>query len=548
MAMNMSVLCKIACTEGDNAAYGEGDEEEPEEEDLPRPPNRPRQGLVTYAADANLPLMEPPIRAGEVWHLCPEDGRSFRQGILSLHPNGLSVKPTGEGTDPKAENLLSIAWSPFSLVQACRLHTVQADESQPHMRLFKISIFHHGLTHFFATQGEKADMERARWVADVSRALRTLTQSLFPRFSLRADPLPGASWTATRLLSGYLLLYDDLGVSLVYGELHTHWDAAAAFAAYEDEYCDVQVVHLCIDMHTCVSERVGIDCSCFSLGDHHFSTRTCAEKMLWLRAISNVKVKLRHWASNPTPLDLRHYRSSINEHVKGLPQPPEEAHANGPLLPRRNGFPVSSLGHGLPLVGNRSAAAAPNPSGATIPLGGPEESAAGPSSSGPGGGGIRGPGSMGPSAPGAPPSAVDTGGSPVAAPPGLPAFAAQAVSPDDAPPPPPPMPGPAPAPVNDAPASRDPSREGAASERSPAGSPAGSPQHAAASPGGPPEVTSKDQPTTPVSQPGFATPPRNADKPAADSSAVPLTPVAQQAELVAMATPDANGSHGQLLE
>lgn len=38
-----------------------------------------------------------------------------------------------------------------------------------------------------------------------------------------------------------------------------------------------------------VSERVGIDCSCFSLGDHHFSTRTCAEKMLWLRAISNVK-------------------------------------------------------------------------------------------------------------------------------------------------------------------------------------------------------------------------------------------------------------------
>ena len=37
---------------------------------------------------------------------------------------------------------------------------------------------------------------------------------------------------------------------------------------------------------------MGIDCSCFSLGDHHFSTRTCAEKMLWLRAISNVKAQL----------------------------------------------------------------------------------------------------------------------------------------------------------------------------------------------------------------------------------------------------------------
>lgn len=66
----------------------------------------------------------------------------------------------------------------------------------------EISIFHHGLTHFFATQGEAADSERARWVADVSRVLRMLTQSLFPQYSIAVDPVPGATWTATRLMAG----------------------------------------------------------------------------------------------------------------------------------------------------------------------------------------------------------------------------------------------------------------------------------------------------------------------------------------------------------
>ena len=44
---------------------------------------------------------------------------------------------------------------------------------------------------------------------EVSRALRILTQSLFPSFQLAVFPLPGASWTLTRLLAGYMLLYDD---------------------------------------------------------------------------------------------------------------------------------------------------------------------------------------------------------------------------------------------------------------------------------------------------------------------------------------------------
>jgi len=325
---------------------------------IPQPPSRPRErGLISYSADVDMPLLEPPVRDGEVWHLRPEEGNTFQRARLLLHANGFAVRyPSSSGAASSEVSALAVSWSPFSLVQACRLHSVQADAQQPWLRLFKVSVFHHGVTHFFATQGAAADLDRARWVADVSRALRLLTQSLFPPFSLRAEPLPGAGWTAMRLLAGYLLLCDDRGVSLVYCELHAHWDGAAAFAAYEDEYCDVQVVRLSVDKDTCVSERVGIDCSCFSLGGHHFNTRSCAEKMLWLRAISNVKVKLRHRATNPTPTDLKHYRAAVLEYAASLPNNTKASSAvpSKPLLPHR--------GWRRSLV--------PAPSGSTVPLDG----------------------------------------------------------------------------------------------------------------------------------------------------------------------------------
>lgn len=353
-----SVLCECACKDGQDPGGGPAlGLDQRFDAVVPRPAGRPRErGLTSYSADVDIPLMEPPIRDGAVWHLRPEEGNTFQRARLLLHPNGMSVRyPNGSGTGAEV-SALAVSWSPFSLVQACRLHSIQADAQQPWLRLFKISVFHHGVTHFFATQGSDADTERARWVADVSRALRGLTQSLFPSFSLTSEPLAGAGWTAMRLLAGYLLLCDDRGVSLIYCELHAHWDGAAAFAAYEDEYCDVQVIRLSVDKDTCVSERVGIDCSCFSLGGHHFNSRSCSEKMLWLRAISNVKVKLRHRALNPTPTDLKHYRAAVLEYVANLTDNPQalQTTAYKPLLPHR-GWRRSLL---------------PPPSGSTVPLDG----------------------------------------------------------------------------------------------------------------------------------------------------------------------------------
>eukprot|EP00429_Kryptoperidinium_foliaceum_P002158 CAMPEP_0176025362 /NCGR_PEP_ID=MMETSP0120_2-20121206/12406_1 /TAXON_ID=160619 /ORGANISM="Kryptoperidinium foliaceum, Strain CCMP 1326" /LENGTH=452 /DNA_ID=CAMNT_0017358545 /DNA_START=130 /DNA_END=1488 /DNA_ORIENTATION=+ len=369
-----TALCACAEDSG-NLPLEDDDEDAEEQEDEPRevrPPDRPRKGMVTYSADALLPLKGPVVREGRLLHLCPDDGKSFSQVTLSLYPNGLRIQDVESAAPP-----ISLAWSPFSLVQACRLHSMQADAAQPMMRLFKVSIFHHGLTHFFACQGPKADMERARWVADVSRVLRVLTQSLFPPYSIAVDPVPGASWTVTRLMAGYLMLYDEVGVSLVYGELHAHRDNCSAFAAYEDDCCDVPVVQLDIDVNTLISERVGVDCSCFSLGDHHFSARSCAEKMLWLRAISNVKVKLRHWATNPSRRDLLHYRDSIREQTRTLPRH-DPAALDGPLLPRRPGLAMAasertSESSGLPCgSGAATSGGPPSTDGSAPPTAGPQ--------------------------------------------------------------------------------------------------------------------------------------------------------------------------------
>mmetsp|Transcript_13632 Transcript_13632/g.30983 ORF Transcript_13632/g.30983 Transcript_13632/m.30983 type:complete len:396 (-) Transcript_13632:149-1336(-) len=333
-------LCATSCHNSVPTNDGDDYDDAESRNILPIHPRGPRErGVVKYQAELHLPLAKQPLRVGEVLWL-PGDGQQFCRATLALYPNGFSVVPQ----NPCEEPGLGIAWSPFSLVQACRLHTQEADLESNLMRLFKVSVFHHGSTHFFAVEGDGADEERARWVADVACALRILTQSLFPPFGISAQPIQGLGWTATRILAGYLLQCEERDVRLVYGELHGHWEATAIFSAYEDESCRVRVMRVNIDLETVVSERMAIDCSCFSLHGHHFTARTCAEKALWLRAISNVKVKLRHSAMNPTPTELSHFRTSVMESAKRLPEV-ENNKSTPALLPRR--VPTRGLAEAL---------------------------------------------------------------------------------------------------------------------------------------------------------------------------------------------------------
>lgn len=297
-------------------------------------PSAPRQvesllepDIVNYATGLHYPVLGPPVRSGEVWHLHAQSGKRFQKGLFSLCLNGFTLSPTsGKGFEGDE---LSISWSPFSLVQSCRLHTVDADKSRPNLRLFRVSIFSHSWSHILAVEGKNADQDRARWVAEIARVLRLLTQSLFPEFSHSVEPLPMAQWTITRILAGYLLLCHDTGTLLLYCELHAHRDCVASFNVYADERCTSQLMTMNIKVTTKVSEVVGVDCSCFSINGKHFSARTCAEKMLWLRAISNIKVKLEHQRENPTPTDIMHYREAILESARSL----EERYGSSRLFP-----------------------------------------------------------------------------------------------------------------------------------------------------------------------------------------------------------------------
>lgn len=297
-----------------------------------QPDGKPHRGLVTYWAELDLPLIGQPVRVGEVLYMPFNDGQcfepechpAFERATLSLHANGIEIR-----SDSRT---FSVAWSPFSLVQACRWHSPEADTACKWLRLFKVSVFHHGATHFFAVEGDGADQERARWVADIACTLRMLTLSLFPDFRIVTGPIRGLGWTNTRILAGYLLQCEQRGVRLVYCELHAHWDGTAVFGAYENAHCEMRTMKIEIETDTVVGERMAIDCSCFSLHGQHLAARTCSEKALWLRAISNIKVKLRHHASNPTPSELSYYRASVLESARNLVYPQEDV-PRKPLLP-----------------------------------------------------------------------------------------------------------------------------------------------------------------------------------------------------------------------
>merc|ERR1719221_2488030 len=123
--------------------------------------------------------------------------------------------------------------------------------------------------------------------------------------------------THRRIMAGYLMHHDDVAIaSVLYCELHPQHHEHGKLVVYENELCQVVVMEICITERSTCCEKVGISCSCFSVEDHLFSTRTLAERKLWLRAISNVKVKLQNRAPSPKAEELQEYRSAIKDHIR----------------------------------------------------------------------------------------------------------------------------------------------------------------------------------------------------------------------------------------
>lgn len=270
--------------------------------------------LLAYSTDMGQPLRGQSLRSGDVWFLRSE--ATAEKVTVSLFVNGISI--THRGKEVRA------CFSPFTLVRNCKFQDSTACNQLTSLKIFKIFFFVKNLCYFFGVPAEdetEAEKERQCWVSDIANAVHLVTQSLFPPFSISCEPICAAAVTARRLMAGYVLYHsgDDVA-TVLYGELspHTHGSDLARLAFYENEQCQRLAMEIWISVASNCFEKVGVACTCFCINGHDFSARTIAERKLWLRAISNLKVKLQNAAPAPSREDLAHYREAIEEQVRTL--------------------------------------------------------------------------------------------------------------------------------------------------------------------------------------------------------------------------------------
>lgn len=84
---------------------------------------------------------------------------------------------------------------------------------------------------------------------------------------------------------------------------------------YRDAWCDRELSTVALSESTTVSTRSGVYCNVFGIDHHRFCARNADEKDLWLRAVSNVKVKLMFEAPDPTIEEIWIFRQSVQERV-----------------------------------------------------------------------------------------------------------------------------------------------------------------------------------------------------------------------------------------
>lgn len=270
--------------------------------------------LLAYSADMGQSLRGKPLRAGDVWFLRSDSAAEKVQ--VALYVNGLAIAHNGKE--------VRACFSPFTLVRNCKFQDSATCSQLMSLKIFKIFFFVKNLCYFFGVSADDeglAEKERQQWVADVARAVHLVTQSLFPPFSISCEPICAAAVTARRLMAGYVLYHsgDDVA-TILYGELspHTRGSDLARLAFYENEQCQRLAMEIWLSVASNCFEKVGVSCTCFCINGHDFSARTMAERKLWLRAISNMKVKLQNAAPAPSREDLAHYREAIEEQVRSL--------------------------------------------------------------------------------------------------------------------------------------------------------------------------------------------------------------------------------------
>lgn len=306
---------------------------------LPRGPTE--RTVPTYDVAETQMLRGEPIFSGRLLRLTT--GNAAYDVQMSLHVNGFSCCPAtpSMGSAPPFARECRI-WSPFSLVERC---DVKAGANTSKWAVFSLTTFQRrsrDVVYYFAAVGEEAEAERERWTTEIAQAIGKVVQSLFPRHTIAVQPVPGKAATSTRIMAGYLLLQSGAAgmVSVFYCELQAYCLGRATLALYKDEWCEQQVTDIPILDAVAIGSCDGVYCTIFALEHHRFCARTVSEKELWLRAVTNVKVKLMFSAPDPTTEELAVFRDAVHERVEEL-LPPSVAVEARPILSELPRLPPS---------------------------------------------------------------------------------------------------------------------------------------------------------------------------------------------------------------
>lgn len=260
---------------------------------------------------------------------------------LTVHANAFSIERmlprTGDidETKPKAETLAAYSFSPFSIVSPAQLAGYQGPIGQ-NWSPFKLTVVRAegDRQYVFIVHGKNAEDERHEWIKELAAGIMRVTASLFPPYSMEVRPLPAIPGTATRLMAGYLLRCETSdSVAMLYAELHAYFGGEAKVVLYKDEWCDQKVSLLTLTQHMDVHSCKGVDCSIFALDGHLYSARTQEERLIWLRALGNTKVKLLYTAPDPTREEIAGFRAAILERALDLKQIQVSKPRVMPMLP-----------------------------------------------------------------------------------------------------------------------------------------------------------------------------------------------------------------------
>jgi len=281
------------------------------------PPGPKMRAVPTYVSAETKVMLGDPVLSGNLMQIKLEE--SVQQMAVSLHANGFSMTPIS--TKGEKDKPVCRAWSPFSLVEKCQVKTLQ---HSAYWAVFKLTVFRaggHDHCLYFACTGGKAYKERDRWVERISELVGAVTLSLLPAGDIRVQPLPGVDATRTRIMAGFLLQACSSDTcQVVYCELHAYSGGEARLVLYRDEWCDREVASLSLSESSTVSTRTGAHCNVFGIDHHRFCARNGDEKDLWLRAVSNIKVKLMFEAPDPTAEELAIFRGAVKERILELTQ------------------------------------------------------------------------------------------------------------------------------------------------------------------------------------------------------------------------------------